>query len=97
MKVAVILAIALAVLLIVHESEAGCASRCKAKCAGRRCKGWASASFRGRCYCKCFRCGSEHTMQFPENEGSSQMNEYENIDLAQDMPTGETEQGETGI
>nr|ADC29470.1 mytilin-3 precursor [Mytilus coruscus] len=101
MKVAIILAIALAVLLIVHESDASCASRCKSRCRARRCKGYAAVSFGKRCICKCFRCASEHTMKFPENEGSTQMfpqiNDNEGTELPQDIPKGHTDQGETGM
>ncbi|XP_052072731.1 uncharacterized protein LOC127710808 [Mytilus californianus] len=102
MKVAIILAIALAVLLIVHETDAGCASRCKSRCRARRCKGYAAVSYGRRCICKCFRCASEHTMKFPENEGSSptemfpQMIDNENTDLFQDIQKGETEHIQKG-
>ncbi|XP_063407305.1 uncharacterized protein LOC134691040 isoform X1 [Mytilus trossulus] len=103
MKAAFILAIALVAILAVHEAEASCASRCKGHCRAKRCGYYVSVLYRGRCYCKCLRCSSEHAMTFPENEGSSpsdmmpQLNENENTEFGQDMPTGETEQGETGI
>nr|ACR56375.1 mytilin B precursor [Mytilus coruscus] len=103
MKVTIILAIALAVILAVHEADASCASVCKARCRARRCGYYVSVFYRGRCYCRCLRCASEHTMKFPENEGSSpsemfpQMNDNENTGLFQDIQKGETEQGETDL
>nr|QHR84796.1 mytilin 2 [Mytilus californianus] len=102
MKLAVILAIGLAVLLIVQDADASCASRCKSRCRARRCKYYVSVRYGWFCYCRCLRCASEHTMKFSsENEGqsemSAQMNDHENTDQFQDMQKGETEQGETGM
>nr|QHR84797.1 mytilin 3 [Mytilus californianus] len=104
MKVAIILAIALVVILAVHEAESvSCALLCKAHCRARRCGYYVSVFYHGRCYCRCLRCASEHTMKLPENEGSSpsemfpQMNDNENTGLFQDIQKGETEQGETDM
>ncbi|XP_071138150.1 uncharacterized protein [Mytilus edulis] len=105
MKAAIILATALVAIIAVHEAESvvTCGSLCKAHCTFRRCGYFMSVLYHGRCYCRCLLCASEHAMKFPVNEGSSpsdmmpQMNENENTEFGQDMPTGETEQGETGI
>nr|QHR84799.1 mytilin 5 [Mytilus californianus] len=103
MKVAIILAIALVVILIVHEADASCASRCKYRCRRRRCRSYVAVRYCCRCLCKCRRCASEHTMKFPENEGSSpseifaKKNDNDNTALFKDIQKGETEQGETDM
>ncbi|XP_052069420.1 uncharacterized protein LOC127708554 [Mytilus californianus] len=90
MKVAIILAIALAVILEVHEADAGCASKCKAVCRRRRCAGYDWVLWGGRCYCICSRCAIDHTMKFLKNEGSSEMfphmNDNKDTDFFHDMP-----------
>nr|QHR84779.1 mytilin M [Mytilus galloprovincialis] len=101
MKVAIILAII--VILAVNEAAASCASRCRSHCRARRCHYSKSVLVGRRCFCKCFLCASGQIMKLTKNEGSfpsdmmPQMNENENTEFVQDMPTGETEQGETGI
>ncbi|XP_052103000.1 uncharacterized protein LOC127736489 [Mytilus californianus] len=106
MKVAIILAIALVVILTVHEADGrrSCIPRCKYICTRRRrCGYYAAIYYCHRCYCKCLSCASEQTIKFHENEESSlseifpQMNDNDNTDPFQNIPKGETEHGETGM
>ncbi|XP_052103002.1 uncharacterized protein LOC127736491 [Mytilus californianus] len=99
MKVAIILAIALVVILIVHEADASCASRCLRLCT----RSYLAFRYCRRCLCRCSRCASDQTIKFHENEESSlseifpQMNDNDNTDPFQNIPKGETEHGETGM
>nr|QHR84775.1 mytilin 1 [Trichomya hirsuta] len=74
MRAAIVLVIALAVLIAVHEADASCSSICRYRC--RRCRGFIWINIFGRCYCKCYGCRSEQTIKFPvsgENERQSQI------------------------
>nr|AJQ21528.1 Mytilin K [Mytilus galloprovincialis] len=107
MKVAIILAFALAVALAIHEADAYLSCRqvakrvCKIRCKVRGCRNYLSRCYRCHIYCKCERCATEHTMKFPENEGIyppqmfPQMIDNEFPNLSEEMPKGKTEQGET--
>nr|QHR84778.1 mytilin L [Mytilus galloprovincialis] len=107
MKAAIILAIALVVILAVHEADANYCPQsfrriCSSRCRGRGCQYYVAVCFPRRYYCKCLRCTNEQTVKFPENEGSSPSDMFpwmndKNTYLFKNIQNGEIAQGETDL